>query len=779
MKRSIVFLLILFSSISFRSLACGPYYPMGDDIRFTLLNPGVFSYSGYSEFYYSSGLFYSVNYKQEAAQLRDPVNQAVKQNIALWRKRCKNQPDEQAVNQAVYELGSEINNPDSPNSFVRYLHTHHDTEALAYLNFAKECNPYNSVIHDPWERQEYANVPQRKKLIDEATGRAKLAKDEDIRQRYAFLAIRLAAYNDDAETLRTVYSTYFSKRNTKNILDYWSLYFRTLSEPDSVKCNFGAAQVFAFAPDKRMAIFYRYNKNIPVETTLQLARTPDEKFAVWMLSAFRKTGRTLDILKKLYAIKPGDAGLSFLLLREINKLEDWIYTPYYTSFDPSLEPWEYEKKAYPVERIVDDRRYANDLLGFVKAADLKKIENPELWRFAKAYLSYMAEDYPSSLNEINVLQKQVVSDLKLSRQLMVLKAICLTAAQKGKCVIPEEIKPVLINEFASGNFKLIFAVARELEFKGNTTDAAALLSKFKLRPVDYGDEAYWRNGIYWKPKPAKKTLFVDYYDDYFFYLDAQYSAGQIKSLIADVEASEKSDPFVSWKYEVLLKGKDRLYDLLGTKQMRKNELNLALSSFEKVTDTLWVSKYYPYSTYLGANPFYANMYSEHQKTVGDTIRYNKVGIVRTLRSYLVKAEDMQVKNRDYYYFQVANCYLNMTQYGNSWMMKRYYWTVNPQNSDFEDNDDYYNCTLARKYYLKAKEVSTNKQFAALCLRMAGRCENHRIRHQMNPDEPNQPQVENAYYEDLKKEYPSFYNDLISNCESFNRYYESGKLMPNK
>ena len=777
MKRSIVFLLILISSFSFRTLACGPYYPLGDDIRFSLLNPGTFNYSEYFEFYYSSGFFYSSNFESEAGQLRNPIDQGVKQNIDLWRIRCKNRPDLQAVHQAVYELGDEINNPESPNAFVRYLHKHRDTEALAYLNFAKKCNPYNSVIQDPWERQEYANVPQRKKLIDEAVHRAKSTKDEDIRQRYAFLAIRLASYNDDAETIKSIYTTYFGKRDHKNIIDYWSLYFRTLTETDSVKRNFDAAQVFAFAPDKRMAIFYRYDKLIPVEKTLQFAKTDEEKRAVWMLDGFRKTGKMLDILKKLYAIKPNDSGLSFLLLREINKLEDWIYTPYYTNFSPSLEPWEYEAKAYPSQRIEEDRKYAKDLLGFVAATDLRKIENPNLWRLAKAYLSYMTGIYSLSLNEINALQKQNASDLKLSRQLSVLKAICLTTSQKGKYIIPEETKPVLMNEFASGNFKLIFAVARELEFKGNTTDAAALLSKFKLRRVDYRDQAYWRNGIYWKTKPKKQTLFVEYYDDYFFYLDAEYSADQIKRLIADLDGSGKRDAFSAWEFDVLRKDKDRLYDLLGTQYMRKNELNQALASFEHVADTLWTSNYYPYATYLDANPFYATMYSEHHKTAGDTIRYTKVGIARTLINYLAKADDVRTKRRDYYYFQVANCYLNMTQYGNSWMMKRYYWTVNTQNSGFEDNDDYYNCTLARKYYMKAKEVSVNSQFAALCLRMAGRCENHRIRSQMDSYDTDPPKVVNAYYKDLKKEYPTFYNDLISNCESFNRYYQLGKLMP--
>ena len=774
MKRSIAFLLILFSSISFRLYACGPYYPLGDDIRFTLLNSGVFNYSDFVEFNYSSGLFYSVNYGQDVVTVHDSIDGAMRQNIALWRSRCKDKPTEKDVYRAVYRMGADINKPNCPNTFVRYLHEHHDKDALAYLNFAKKCNPYNTVISDPWERQEYVKVPQRQKMIEEAKRMAQSVKDEDIRQRYAFLAIRLAYYNDDSETLQSIFNNFFGKSKTKNIIDYWSLYFNTLTEQDSVRRNFNAAQVFAYAPDKRMAISQRYNKNIPVERTLQLAKNSDEKIAVWMMSGFRKTGKALDVLKELYLLNPSEAGLSFLLLREVNKLEDWIYTPYYTCFNPSLEPWEYEQKAYPVKRIEEDRIYAKKMLQFVQSANLKKVENPVLWKFVRAYLYYMTENYTSSLNEITSLQKQIVSNLKLRRQLDVLKAICLTAGQTNKPMILNEIKSTLVKEFSAGNYKLIFAVARELEFKGNTTDAAALLSKFKLRAANYDDETYWRNGIYWKTRTNNYTLFVDYYDDYFFYLDAQYTPDQLKKLITDVESSNNKEQFNIWKYDVLRKDLSRLYDLLGTKLMRKNELNNALSSFVKVADTLWTSTYYPYHAYLDANPFSANMFSGHHRTDGDTIQYTKVGIARTLIDYLGKAENVNEKRRDYYYFLVANCYLNMTQYGNSWMMKRYYWTVNFHDSEFEDNDDYYNCTLAKKYYLKAKEVSRNDRFAALCLRMAGRCENHRIFHQKNGDESNPLSVGNTYYNDLKKQYPTYSTDLISNCESFNRYFKYAK-----
>jgi len=87
--------------------------------------------------------------------------------------------------------------------------------------------------------------------------------------------------------------------------------------------------------------------------------------------------------------------------------------------------------------------------------------------------------------------------------------------------------------------------------------------------------------------------------------------------------------------------------------------------------------------------------------------------------------------------------------------------------------------MARKYYLKAKEATTNKKFAALCLRIAGRCEKYRLSsayilqgEYLSSKSWDALFEKNRYYAQLKKEYPGDYDDLISNCNSFNEYFSS-------
>ena len=232
--------------------------------------------------------------------------------------------------------------------------------------------------------------------------------------------------------------------------------------------------------------------------------------------------------------------------------------------------------------------------------------------------------------------------------------------------------------------------------------------------------------------------------------------------------------FDQWKKQGVKKDLPRLYDLLGTKYLRQNKLQASLKSFEQVNDTLWRSKHYYYKDYLDANPFYTDFYSEHSPTKGDTVRYTKTEIVRRLLYYLGQVDKTTGKEKAFYHFQVANCYFNMTQYGNSWMMRRYFWTTAATHTGLEDDEEYFQCKLAQKHYLEAGHHGKTDEIAALALRMAGRCEKYKL-YDLNGDYQGEDYdgyifSKNKYYQKLKADYPEHYEPLISNCQSFTGYY---------
>jgi hypothetical protein len=778
MKNFLVFILILASKHLF---ACG-FYPYGEELRFSFLNPERFGYYSYSEFNYSANSF------EPKSVYRD---NDIYPNSKLWFDYCHGKAPYQSIDEAVYDLPLEEMNIHSKNEMVKYLFKISDFEAINYLKFAKNCEFFNSWMDDPWERNEVMALPKRTKLLNQAIQLSKNTKNEEIRLRYTFLAIRLAFYNQDFDKIRTLYDSVFKAKTQRNILDYWSLYFRAIAEVDKPLANFYAAQVFVNAPEKRFMIAQYYDSKVPVASVLKYAKTNEERANVYLLGGIKKHDKSLEYLQKVYLYNPKFEGLNFLLLREINKIEDWVFTPYYSLFSPSVETnafWDAEEISMQnvLRRVATDRAYAAQVLQFVNQVDLTKVIHPEFWKIYKAHLLFITKDYGQSLELIGQMEKSVKKTDEIYKQLQVIKALNMVANQKsGKAIIPDAVKTVILNN--KGNKKFLFALGRELEYNGNTTDAALLYSKMDENELNEEHDYY--NVAYWKTIKNNGDTYSDFYYDYFDYINVMYTPKQIEDLIQNIKVNAKSkDEFSVWKYSQLKRQVPNLFDLLGTKYIRQNNLPKALASFKKVNSVFWNEKYSAWerndydwdgSNIFDANPFYELKYTPDFVPVKDTIRLTKTAITNQLIKYLNKANNVNEKDRDYYYFLVANCYYNMTQYGNSWMMRRYSWTSYGNHSILEDEAEYFQCDLAKKYYRLAKENAVNDKFKALCLRMIARCERNKLEYQF-PDRYDS-KIENyedyifnknRYYSDLKNNYAGDYQKLTSDCSFFEDYFKA-------
>lgn len=774
MKKLLVFILILASK---GALACG-FYPEGEEIRFSFLDPNIFGYYSFKTFNYSSASFYP------EAVYSDFDEQP---NEKLWIAYCKNKVSYKAVSEAINVLSEDEIMASSNNEMIKYLFKTKDTEAIDYLKFAKSCEFFNSWMEDPWERNESMSSPIRTRLINRAVLFSQKSKKEQFRYRYAFQAIRLAFYDGNKKKIKAVYADVFENKKSKDILYYWSLYFRALSEDDKALCNFYASQVFTNAPDKRFQVAQQYNTEVPIAQTLQYAKTDKERANVYLLDGIETPDKRLANMKKVYEYNPKFDGLSFLLLREVNKMEDWIFTPYYSLFEPSLDNtfWDSDDNsknsvANVLKRVETDRAYAGEVLQFINSVDLKTIDNPTVWKTCKAYILYMTKDYNACLDMVNQLdQKDTPEEMK--KQLEILRTLALNANQEyGKAIILDEIKPIILKN--KGNAKFVFALGRELEYNGNTTDAALLYSAMKPTD-DYGSP-------YWKSSSGRGDTYSDYYDDYFSYLNVKYTPQQVEALIQNVIRNrDKEDNFSVYKYTTLKTQIQNLYDLEGTKYIRQNRLSKALANFKKVDSKLWNDKYSDWernddgsdwnygSNTFDANPFYELKYTPAFIPIKDTIRLNKYTVTRQLIRYINKAENVNEKNRDYYYFLVGNCYFNMTHFGNCWMMRRYYWTADGEPSFLEDEAEYNECNSAKFYYLLALKHAKTDKFKALCLRMIGRCEKNRLNYSDDRgyDSENYDSylfANNKYYMDLQKKYPNYFDQLTSDCTYFEDYFKA-------
>jgi hypothetical protein len=766
MKNFLLFILILASK--FLS-ACG-YYPFGEDTRISLFNPAIFGYSTYSNFNYSASLFSpKVDYANK---------EFVLQNIKLWFDYCQGKVDVRSIDLAVYHMREDDINEHSQNEMIQYLYRHKESDALNYLRFAKNCESFNSWQEDPWERNTYFAMPKRTELMNTAIERADKVNNKDLKRRYTFLAIRLAWYNHHFDKIQSLFASVFEKTKNKDVLYYWSLYFKSITEPDSARTNFELAQVFANAVDKRFVCHQNYNSETSIEQALRFTQTKVEKANVYFLYGIEKPDKSLPYLQKMYALNPSSDGLSFLLLREINKIEDFVLTPYYTLFQPSMTNgyWnntDITSTHQTLKRAERDRLYAKEVLHFVNSVNMRKVENPFFWKYCKAYLQFITRDYSACLKLVNKLEKSA-SNKTLLNQLKMIKALALTASQtNGSAIIPAEIQTTIIANQDNGQF--VFAIGKELEYLGNTTDAAILYTKLDKSRAE-------KSPLFWKTIKNKKHSYSDYFVDYFDYTDVVYSPEQIQYLIDDIQKNkDNKSSFAVFKYEAVKQEIFRLYDLLGTKYIRQNKLEKAFAAFGKIDNrylseiyTAWRDNY----NMIHQNPFYHLKYTPKFITPKDTIPLNKYTITKQLISYLNKAKNKNEKDRDYYYFLVANAYYNMGDEGNVPMMRRIGGWSRSYLSVIEDEAEFRQSNLAKKYFLLAKQNAKTDKFKALCLRMVIRCEKKHLVYKYLEDENYHVKdydsllVTNQYHRELQLKYCDYFDDLVSNCDNFETYFEA-------
>lgn len=778
MKKLVIFTAILLSSAF---SACG-FYPYGEDVRFYFLNPNNFSYQSYSPFYYSV-----LSFEQNSEAVISNQD-----NEKLWKKYCDNKVLITDISSVLESYSFSDIQENSANPFLRYLYSKKDVEAINYLKFAKNCEYFNTWQDDPWERNENTATAKRNDLLNKATVLASKSRKVEFRKRYAFLALRLAFYNKNMKNIEEIYSQYFSLNKTNDVIDVWALYFKAISEKNPALKNLYFAKVFAASPEKRFVSWQYFSSKVPEADVLNLAKTGKEKADVLLLYGLYNPDKNLENIKQMYAENPKFDGLSFLLYRELGKLEDWVFTPYYSLFSTNDDYWgsdsENENALKILERSDIDRQYAKQVLNFIDSVDLSKVENPNFWKYARAELLLMTKNYAESLKQIAEIEKVLSSENPLRNNVEIIKALNLFANQTyGNAKIPDTAKEIIIKN--KNNRHFIFALGRELEYLGNSNDAALLyasLNNPSTENIDY-------NFVYYKSLKNSRQTYGTYYDNYFDYLDAVYSPEQLQNFINQIESLNKNPDSFYRSFHLLSSSEIKaLYDLLGTKYIRQNKLSFALNAFNKLGESyfdaqysLWErdgkDSYYSSGKIFDQNPFYHLKYTPDFIPEKEHFRINKISITQKLIEYLNKANNPKEKDRDYYYFLVANCYYNMSQYGNAWMMRRYSVSSAGNYSIREDNQEFNTASLAKFYYGKALENAQTDKFKALCLRMQGRCENYNYDFIGENTTNYSSQAEyyedrrfeqNKYYQDLKNNYSGQYENLTSGCEFFKAYFKA-------
>ena len=747
------------------AIACGGWYPYGEDIRFSLIDPSLLDDGGMGEFYYSADFFSDI-YVHTAYDDR---------NVDDWFNTCAGKASKEDVFEAIYRLSAlEIVDKQSTHPFVKNMIALGKSADLEYLAFAKKYSYLNTVTSDPWEREEDDLQKTREVAMKSAIKKAKKSKNAHLKRRYAFVAIRFAFYNEDLNKVSELYTDYFAGTHELTI-DLWAHYYQLHDESNSAARNFAVAQLFAKVPSKRHGLFFMFDREFTPDDVLNFASNDAERANVLAMYAIRAKNRQLNEIKQIHQYDPNNALLPFLLVRELNKLEDWVLAPTFTAFAPVMRPgngdtYEMSSATELIKKgVIADKAYARTFLTWLKS--IESTVDSDLFEVTSGLLHFISDDARGALA---VFKRSNFKDERLGEWKQRMIGMLAIAADESKGIESLNVD-VFLKENYTHKDRFVFVLGRLFEFRKDLGNAALFYSQLNT------DDSNWQWFAWSEPKG--RTVFnVSFYADYFDYFDANYKAKDVQKILDyAVQLKAKNSKFEQLS-EVITKDKMRLLDLIGTKYLRQNELVNSIATLKNIPTSYWTSEDTHYAHFLGANPFYANFYSEHNKTVGDTVSYTKLEIVEKLHGMLEDAKTQKGNELAKTNFHIANCYFNMTTHGNSWMMRRSWWSTYSDNTVYEDSDEYNKCELALAYYVKAAEASTTPEFDAVCYRMAGRCESYKLyfdhEYDYNVDYDSQGGYrefmfnKNTYYKLLSKEFPQWRDELVTNCNSFNRFYRS-------
>lgn len=673
-------------------------YPSTDQIRVVHFFKDIFEFNDLYRFIYETEhLEYRSGFHQKQLSEADLIN------VQEWKAKLHNKEiTDKDIITFLYELHPatywkhqaewDLNN--------RFLHTAKTRfpEIYTYLQLLKETESaiggYSSPgwddDHGAWKDLDIQNRTQ--KLLN-------ATEDDFLKRRYAYKLICLAFYDSywSAETgaapsasvaeLQQLFVKYF-----ENGPKDW-LYYSALHYYGQVTAGDYLLESYMYGKDKRARtatiISRKYLSKI-VTTGSDLKK----RAACLGIISLTNPGRNLRNLKQIYAYDTDNRDFNFLVTREVNKLENWLWTKKIS--DLNLDDYYYydgEQRQYLLN-FKSDYAYSAEVLMFLKQA----YYNPRITEENKLFLSM-------TIGYIEILR----GNMKDANHILVQD---MNQYESDRYKLQAKVIITLMSMYTKG---------ADVRFE---TDLLALLREVRsMRTLDTPD-LYYEQLIrtiaeYYKSVPALRArgfllnsrngLVRNGTCDYMNEVYNNASVADIDHMFAIIKKKDKNafEKFITagvsdidWYYDEDLQGKEQLtpldtmrfIDYKGMMLMRENKLEEALTVYSKLSDSTLKGEPFNYIS--------DDVFIFRYKHAGE-YRYTKKTFLAQLIKYK-KALNANPNDPLINYY-VGNAYLNMTIYGNAWPMLSNYISSGTPDKEYATriNHHYIHGDWAIPYFEKA------------------------------------------------------------------------------
>jgi hypothetical protein len=335
------------------------------------------------------------------------------------------------------------------------------------------------------------------------------------------------------------------------------------------------------------------------EKALPYAKNNHERANIYALRALNYVGRALPDIRRILALDCKNPLLNTLMIREINKLEDWLLTAKYTDFGPTVTlDWSYSSsekhETVQARNYRKDRHYVHELRQFLAQTSARRVANPALWHLMQAYLAFIDEDFAGSSAYLGRalrsrgLNGRIEAQARLTRIMVELHPRNHRPADHDRWLLAElkwlETHQDQVYMFRKTYNRLMMALTHRYQQAGNMVRATLCHSKI----IDYvRDDPYYKESPkdnwegYHEDAGKKINAGMNFYSSYLFFLGEQASIGDMEQLLAFLGQKRKS-PLEQYLARELIKDQDRIWDLLGGKYLQTNDLAKARAAFAKV-----------------------------------------------------------------------------------------------------------------------------------------------------------------------------------------------------
>jgi len=458
--------------------------------------------------------------------------------------------------------------------------------------------------------------------------------------------------------------------------------------------------------------------NEKFEAALSFAQNDHEKAVLNIMRCIHDPAPAMERIREIYRLDPGNTLLNVVLVREVNKIEDWVLTPKYTEFATTTdnEYWYGNEEARTIRNHESDLEYINTLRIFMERVIAEHPgPNKNFVHLIAGYLAFMHQQFDIAVTHYNAIQKTKLtpharlqlSMCKMMLQLSQTPTVTLQTDQllvdciaelnmAGKTILQDTtIKDQLIL-FAAAEYMKRGARAKGLMLYGQTNRI------WGLTELPSVADAYTM--MYDNATPAD-------YDSILTIINRENKTEFEQWLVAK---GVGTSVYYYGDEDTLEWNKNKILDLKSMWYMEHDDLINAYKTVVLIDTAYWSR--WPYDLFVNDDPFNVNPWNPHYAYNLKNRRYNKVSYIRELINLKVAIAKASGNKKAKLYFKLANGYLSMTYGGKYWIMQHIYNTCNEDSerkrTAFEKA--YYRCARAEYYYRQAMRHTSDPKFAALC-----------------------------------------------------------------